>query len=47
MSNIQPEYSNADHGKIFSLNIVMQTTVKGMATDSLPENKENLCRNRK
>lgn len=31
----------------FSLNIVMQTMVNGMATDSLPENKENLCRNRK
>ena len=25
----------------------MQTMVNGMATDSLPENKENLCRNRK
>ena len=31
----------------FSLNIVMQTMVNGMATDSLPENKENLCGNRK
>ena len=30
-----------------SLNIVMQTTVYGMATYSLLENKENLCRNRK
>ena len=25
----------------------MQTMVNGMATDSLPENKENFCRNRK